>query len=498
MSHMLCSRRDAWIVQCPVGRVRLFLVLLLLLCGSWASAADPPAKEKGDPKETLVLLRAYLPAIRCKALLEDERQSVADFKKLLQLSQAFVEGGFANQIQAQQVEEELLRSRLRLLRRETDYHDSRDQLTQRTQISAERRQEMENAAILPLENLFRRYEKLSSDFEEAVNAASCLGRDEDVAKVRLALIKLLTTSALVKETTLPKRFREQWREWKKIKSIEVVSKKLQETKRRLVDLHRAGGKLEKGKNEPEFLPPPRLPGGDTDKKNGRDQQPEKSEDSTRKDYWSEKELYFVSDVGSLEYHLRDYEAKTWKVGNDSPTQLVMRNEQFRRILLSFKAVIGAAYQERVERLGRSWPSLFPARLKEVDLIASEDGTAEETVTRMLKTPDAQLNGKKKLRRVRTLAKSYPLEQRLFVLAYMRRAHIRDSWRIPKPPPDPASNELIGPVAARPYVPPFDAAQVIGAYRTLSQARQRLLQTWIDYQMVRLDLYNNLGVSPPAP
>lgn len=466
MSHLLCSWRAAWIVWWPVGGGRLFLTLLLLLGSSWASAADAPANEKADSKESLLQLRAYLPALRCKALLDDERQSVAELEKLLQLSQAFVEVELAHRVQAGQVEETLLRSRLRLLRRETDYQDSLEEFTHRFKIPAPRRQEMEDAAILPLANLLRRFEKLLSDSEKAEITALELGPDKDVAKVRPALVKLLTTSALVSDTTLPKRFRKEWEEWEKLKDIEKVSKKLLETNSELSKLRRA--RLKEG------------------------ERPHPSDKVPQPDEYA---LFFASAVGRLQLQLRVYETQVPKEIRDIHQQETFRHKEFLSVVREFKILTLFAYGERFGHLAHSWPPLFPARLKAVDLISIEDGTAEETVARMLKTPEAQVNGKKKLRQLRALAKSYRLEQRLFVLGFTHRKQIQDAWLRPKSPPGTAPGELIGPVAELPPLPPSDISHLIDAYRSVSQARQRLLQTWIDYQMVRLDLYNDLGLSP---
>lgn len=478
--------------------VAVCLTGILLFGDSWASAADTPAKEKADNKESLAQLRAYLPAIRCKALLENERQTVAQLKKFLALTRTFVEGGLVDSVQAGQVEEALLRARLRLLQRETHYHDSLDEFTQRSNISAERRQEMENATFLPLTNLIRRFETLSSDSEEVVKEALGLFRTEDVGKVRPALVKLLTMSALVKDTTLPKQFRKEWAEWQKLERIDEISDKLSKMRQEFLRREREGlrrGKQWKGKPEKA----PLLDDGDQETDSGRAGGSGKRSRVPRRDDQNLEAQHFSCEVGSLEFDLRVYERQPWKSLIEQYDRLFRRHVQYTRVETAFRAVSKHAYNERFRSLCHSWPGLSPARVKEVDLIASEDSTAEEAVTRMLKSPNAQVKGKKKVRYLRTSAKSYRLEQELFVLAFKRQTEILDALLYPKRSPDVDQDGLIGffdPDKARPAFNPFDAAKQIDAYRSLSQARRRLLQTWIDYQMVRLDLYHDLGVSPP--
>ena len=495
MPHSLFSLQNPGIVLWSLGGGRLFLTAILLLGGSWASAADAQANEKAVGKEFRAQLRAYLPAIRCKALLENERQSVAELKKLLMLSQTFVDCGLADSVQAGQVEEELLRGRLRLLRRDREYRDSLDQLTHRFKVPVKRLQEMENATILPLANLFHRFEKLSSDSEGVAKAALGFARSEDVAKARPGLVKLLTTSALVKDTTLPKRFRKEWAEWEKIERIDEISDKLSTMRRELMRREREDlQKQKQQKDKPEK--PPLLDVGNKAKDSGRDRRPEKHNQAPQRDDQSLKTRHFSCEVGSLEMDLRIYERQPWKSLVEQDDRPFRRLSQFRRIITSFHAISNRAYNEQFERLFNSWPSLSPARIKEVDLIVSDDSIAEATVTRMLKTLEAQGNGKKKVRQLRTLAKSYYLEQRLFRLAFVRRTELLDALLQPKSSLNEDESRLIGPLASRPSVTSFDAPHLLDAYRSLSRARRRLLQTWIDYQIVRLDLYRDLGLAPP--
>lgn len=64
---------------------RLLLLALLLLVSNRADAAPPADKEKVDNKQDLAQFRAYLPAIRAKALRDNERQHVLDLDRYFKL-----------------------------------------------------------------------------------------------------------------------------------------------------------------------------------------------------------------------------------------------------------------------------------------------------------------------------------------------------------------------------------------------------------------------------
>ncbi len=102
-----------------------------------------------------------------------------------------------------------------------------------------------------------------------------------------------------------------------------------------------------------------------------------------------------------------------------------------------------------DRLHQSWPALAALKLKDVDLLACGRDEAERTVASSLKTAEAQLAGKKKIRRLRNLAESYrTVLPRLFELTFMQREQVFQGWQTPAPRPSRAGKE-VGPLA---YVP----------------------------------------------
>jgi len=118
MHRTLSSAQTNGAYSQSVWGSRVLLSTLLLLAGNLAAADPPPAKEKSDAKESLATFRAYLPTIRLKAMLDNERQSVADLQMWLRTYEMYLDGGLVNQIERGQLEEGFLRNRLRVLRRE--------------------------------------------------------------------------------------------------------------------------------------------------------------------------------------------------------------------------------------------------------------------------------------------------------------------------------------------------------------------------------------------
>jgi hypothetical protein len=49
---------------------------------------------------------------------------------------------------------------------------------------------------------------------------------------------------------------------------------------------------------------------------------------------------------------------------------------------------------------------------------------------------------------------------------------------------------------RPDDRPFASGRLLKRETAIKRARNQLLQTWIDFQMLRLDLYGDLGLSAP--
>lgn len=451
---------------------RMPLAVVLMVAGSFASAAQPSAKEKTDTKEPPELFRAYLPTIRLKALLDCERQSVADLETWFRKYDLWMDQGFVSLAQRDQIMQELLEGRIRVLRCENEYRDALDQFTQQFSLAEERRRQMENATCSPLMKFFRGFDTLARDWEVTVHSeTSRLNINLEAAKMRPAVVRLVTESALVKNSTLPKRFRVRWREWEKIDDLNTMREQIQKNEEAINKLRDRQWK--------DTLTPP------------------SEGDRQRLD-----DLVFETELGNLQYYLRSYERQPWGGIKDHMRSL----NQKREILHSIGEVLvhklfGRAYMERLTRLYDSWPDLDPVRLKDVDLIACDREQAERSVASLSKTSEAQWTAKRKVRRIRTLAEIFSIQRQLFQLALVRRGQLKEAPRSSAallPDHVPEGRGWEGSVGSRrPRTAlSFAPEAMLKAEASLTQTKRQILQTWIDYQMVRLDLFSDLGLPPP--
>ena len=203
-------------------------------------------------------------------------------------------------------------------------------------------------------------------------------------------------------------------------------------------------------------------------------------------------------MGQLQCGLVIYEKQPWKDIEDDAKRLTRQREMFYGLHRFVLTLLDHAYVERLHRLNQSWPRLAPVKVKDVDLLACEWDTAVETIASLLKTPEAELAGKKKVRHLCTLAESYPIQKRLFQIAFMQREQLTKEPSGSPPAADLALPGLVGPIKGRPTVDDrsFAPEAVLKREAAIKRVRRQLLHTWIDFQMLRLDLYGDLDLSPP--
>jgi hypothetical protein len=472
MPHDLLSISWQWIISRWVGVSRILLFALLPFCGSWSSAAENPSKEKADANESRGLFRSYLPTIRLKALLDNERQSVADLENWLIKYDLWLPGGLVTSRQRQPIAEELLLGRLRVLRRETAYRDSLDRFTRRFRATDEQRRQMEDEAISHLRSHIQRFKELSHDLESIRVEVARVKDPGQVSKVRPKLEMCLTESSLVKNTAFRKKFLNQWAERKTIDDTKQLLKQTVENRKGLQLLQARQSKLAEESRKLSDVDQQRL-----------------------------ADLKFAVSLDSFQFSLLMYEKRPWEGIEDVDKRRKRQSNAFDAMLMTFRPLLESAFLEQKNRLIHSWSKLAPLKVKEVDLLAGDDDRAERTVALPLKTPDAQLAANSKVRQLRSLAKSYSIQQQLFVMSFIDWHMFKDEQMWPSsPPPEDVPNPagLIGPIGPRPSLvnPAYAPEPLLKLESSLTRAKRLLLETWIDYQIIRLDLYGDLGMSPP--
>jgi hypothetical protein len=192
-------------------------------------------------------------------------------------------------------------------------------------------------------------------------------------------------------------------------------------------------------------------------------------------------------VGRLEQLLRAYENQPWAAAKDEKTRQGARVAHFRRIVSAMEMVLGGILDERVTRARETWPELPPLQLEGIDLVSCDLTKAEQHVAARFKQPEAAAAAKAKMRKAQTLAGVYRLQQELFELAFF---DVWDTLETLSAPIDPAEQ-----FAPRGSIEGF-AGQSLVAQRFLTRVKSQLIETWLGYQIARLELYQALGVAPP--
>lgn len=425
---------------------------VIVACGTLAvgpTRADPP---KPEAKPARAAQPDYLPLLLQKAAFQNEREYADTLTRSHQIFEALRESGAVSSLHADQVEQELLQTRVRVVQREVDLRDAIDQFKRRFDLTAEGLRKAEEVALDPLAGHLRRFDDVFRDYDAARTELSKGAPPQDAAKLRPLVRRVLTGSALVKETRLGKQLAAQLDEWEKGKDLDGALRKYRDERARLLDRRTELRAQEKP------IPPA---------------------DAQRLE-----EVALQIDLADLERSLRAYEEQFGNGNNGGNVQ--RRHAAFREVAAAAGGVLHWAVPDRLAQLRRSWPAPAPVRLTGVDVLACDADKAEQVVESLSKNPDGAVAGKARVRKVRALAETYRLQQRLFEISHLR-ARVEMDTLV-------ASSELV------PVQLPAGAAeltrQLLGAQRTLGEVKGQLVGTWIGYQTARFDLYRDLGLTPP--
>src|SRR5262249_3570051 len=138
------------------------------------------------------------------------------------LAKALQEGGDISQLQTDQFEQSLLRGRSSLLTDQQNYLQALDTFKLQLGIPPDFLIELDDSPFRPLNEHFQRFEDLFKAYKGASDDALRFGKPDMVAQVRGELLRIATSSDLVKGT---KRFRARiqglWNSWEKLTADEL-------------------------------------------------------------------------------------------------------------------------------------------------------------------------------------------------------------------------------------------------------------------------------------
>jgi hypothetical protein len=425
----------------------MFRVAIAIMLISVAGLrADPP--EKASPKA--LNPRDYLPTLLLKSQLDIARDYAASLDSLFKLAQTLADAGFVPAAQTRQVERELLQTRIDVLKKEREHLDALDQYQAKSDVSSERVRELEEKTFGVLRQQVRKFERMGQDLEAMGKEVNKYDDPDSVQKLRGALSRIVSSAEAFRDTSFRKDFAMRWDYWHRQSDRDIaqlLQDKSEERRKILadkIDLEQDGRQLS--------------PAG-------------------------QKLLAaaeFEIELGRFELTLRRYERMPWKDQDDAAQR---QADMFRHVAAAFGAVMLRGLSQRLDELHANWPQVEPFVYEKVDLLGGEREPAERAVAGAIKNPEAAATAKANLRKLRTLSETYRIGTRLVEMAIIQRQQDVDALRSPAVLIENAGNsETNGPVA-----------QVLASEKDLANEKSRLVRTWIEIQITRIDLANQLGV-----
>jgi outer membrane protein TolC len=292
----------------------------------------------------------YLTTLLQAAQMQVDEYNIAKLEAFLQLGKAMEEGGDISELQVQQFEQSLLRGRTSLLTDQQQYLQSLDQFKLQLGLPTDLPIMLDDSPFRPLNQQFQKYEELFKEFVTATQSEPLRFASPDfVPRVRTELLRILTSSALVRGTRFRTKIEASWRAWQKLSADEL--------RKRLASYRAERRRLLDKQTDLEA----------------------KGQSLSSADQQRLKELSLEIDLGEFEAVLRGYESQPWR--NLLDLQVRSRQQQlgFRYVVNALINVLTEARNERLEQLRGTWPDLAKLCVSGVDLLKADLSDAEAAV-----------------------------------------------------------------------------------------------------------------------
>jgi len=318
----------------------------------------------------------YLNTMLQKIQVYIDQENIDVLSNILLRYRGLQEGDVVQPLQVQSVEQQLLSGRSTLLLDQTQYLQALDAFKLEIGVPMKLSIEMDDTVLRPLMNQFRRARAIIDNEHAAVMEASNLIPLDKAPQLRAELLRLFTTSTLVKGTPFTKTIRGRWAEWEKMspKDLDARLKELENEAKMLLDKE---AELQK---KGQLLSPA--------------------------DQGRLRVINLQHDLGSFEKALRQYEAAY--VENGKPKKPAdaagerQRIRQFQNVISSWQKVLVEARDDQWAAVRASWPELPRCCVDGVDLVKDD------------------------LARAQSVGGQHALENRLDLMNI--RAQVVDAWR----------------------------------------------------------------------
>ncbi len=292
----------------------------------------------------------YLPTLLLAAHLVDQRRNVTTLEDFFKRFQAFKEGGDVTQLQVDQVEDQLLQSRIAVLQGQESLRVGLAQFLIQLGLPVNTALELDDSPVRSISHQLQRFEEVFSQFKVAQDQISALGSAEGVPRLRGDLRRLGSTMPLVSGTRFQTRFPERWTDWAALGDPELAGRmrQLAEDRRKLLDrkteLERKGQALSAAEESRQGA------------------------------------LEFEIALSSLERDLRVYESQPWKAIREPDRQERRRKALFLEVAGDYFQLLGKARLERLEQIRQAWPKLPSVCVDGNDLLEANLDRAQTLVT----------------------------------------------------------------------------------------------------------------------
>ncbi|MCS7047025.1 MAG: TolC family protein, partial [Gemmataceae bacterium] len=494
----------------------------------------------------------YLPTLQNQGLLEIDRQNINRLERIVRLFEAYEEGGEVSSLQVGLAQSQLLDARSQYLQDDKNFRDSLDQLKLQLGVPPPVPIQLDDAVLQPILRQFERYERLIADYEDAVKRLEGFDALAEAGKLRDQLRKLFTEAALVKETEqFRKSILPRWQQWDKEKLADKALadklSKLYTVKQELLDLKTnrekedktltpeeaqkltatlseiSLGELERTLRVFERAPWAKAP-------NPREQRELHSQlfrqvrslavdilgeaanerNALLRPQWPKLPPIVVEGVDLVNDDLETAYAVGTRTALEKRLDLMNARAElvdaWRQIAIYANSLLGyfnvGYHMDSSTPDSRAAPFAFnPTRTRhqlylntELPLVRLAERNnyraaliAYQRARRTLMAAEDQVAAQVRadLRQVQLLARNYPIQQLSVELAFQNVESSLETFRAPQPP-GAAGNAAS--VAAL-------TQQLLAQYQRLPGQQRALLNTWIQYQIARQQLYLDLELLP---
>ena len=297
--------------------------------------------------------QGFYPTVLLAALQRSEIDNQTNLEKYWKVFQAIEEGGDVSRLQVDQVEQQLLSSRTRLLLAKYNLQTGLDLYKLQIGLPTQTQLELDDDSLRVLYEHLARYNQTRDEFDmlrrEAGDFSNTIRRQivfigggiTSVVPfdlpIRPRLRNLIHDSKAVANTKFREKILDKWQRWEKMNDEAI-----QKTILQLTEEQRVIGDT-KSRLDVEGKPIP----------------PEVTQRSN--------ELRADINLAKFELTLRIYERKPW-LKERGPGMTREQTNLFRDVANSFVLVVGEAREERNAQIRHSWPDLQPIIVEGTDLL----------------------------------------------------------------------------------------------------------------------------------